>query len=136
MSDIPDWLVELAAQQDEGGGEEQEGAESPELEDTFSQGTGPQTEVDASAETTLTLLEEESPSPPEEKDLVQELRSQVVVDDTLAVSEEAVVLSDHRGGVFIGLQPWQQFVLALLLFLDVAVIGLLVLVMLGRVAIP
>ncbi len=31
-----------------------------------------------------------------------------------------------------GLRPWQRFVLALLLFLDVAVIGFLVLVMLGR----
>ncbi len=30
------------------------------------------------------------------------------------------------------LRPWQRFVLALLLFLDVAFIGLLVLVMLGR----
>ncbi len=31
-----------------------------------------------------------------------------------------------------GLRSWQRFVLALLLFLDVAVIGFLVLVMLGR----
>ncbi len=31
-----------------------------------------------------------------------------------------------------GLRPWQRFVLALLFFLDVAVIGVLVLVMLGR----
>ena len=136
MSDIPDWLVELAAQQDEDGSEEQEGAESPEPGGAISQGMGRQAEVDASAETTWTLLEEESPSPPEEKDLVQELRSQVAADDVLAVSEEAVVLSDHRAGIFSDLQPWQRFVLALLLFLDVAVVGLLILVMLGRVAIP
>lgn len=35
-----------------------------------------------------------------------------------------------------GLQPWQRFVLALLLFLNVAIIGLLLLTMLGRIAIP
>lgn len=35
-----------------------------------------------------------------------------------------------------GLQPWQRFVLALLLFLNVALIGLLLLTMLERIVIP
>lgn len=35
-----------------------------------------------------------------------------------------------------GLRPWQRFVLALLLFLNVAIIGLLFLTMLGRIVIP
>jgi phage terminase large subunit-like protein len=37
---------------------------------------------------------------------------------------------------FLGLEPWQRFVLALLLFLDVAVIGLMVLAMAGRLPLP
>lgn len=35
-----------------------------------------------------------------------------------------------------GLRAWQRFILALFLFLDVAVIGLLFLTMLGRIVIP
>lgn len=35
-----------------------------------------------------------------------------------------------------GLRPWQRFVLALLLFLNVALIGLLLLTMWGRIVIP
>ncbi len=37
-----------------------------------------------------------------------------------------------KASPLMGLRSWQRFVLALLLFLDVAVIGFLVLVMLGR----
>jgi hypothetical protein len=36
----------------------------------------------------------------------------------------------------LGLEPWQRLVLALLAFLDVAVIGLLMLVMSGRIRWP
>lgn len=137
MSDIPDWLVELAAQQGEGGEEEQgqEGQEDTAFEDALSAEAETQTDVlpDVAA---LTPLEDEGSSPPEETDLVQELRSQVAVEGPLAASEEVGAFSDRHRGVLVGLQPWQQFVLALLLFLDVAVIGLLILVMLGRVVIP
>ncbi len=37
---------------------------------------------------------------------------------------------------FLGLEPWQRLVLALLAFLDVAVIGLLLLAMSGRIVLP
>jgi hypothetical protein len=36
-------------------------------------------------------------------------------------------------GVLLGLAPWQRFVLALFLFLDVALVGCMCLVMTGRV---
>jgi hypothetical protein len=36
-------------------------------------------------------------------------------------------------GILMGLAPWQRFVLALLLFLDVALLGCMCLVMTGRV---
>ncbi len=37
---------------------------------------------------------------------------------------------------FLGLEPWQRFVLALLLFLDVAIVGLMALAIAGRLPLP
>lgn len=41
--------------------------------------------------------------------------------------------SSGLSGILMGLAPWQRFVLALLLFLDVALLGCMCLVMTGRV---
>jgi hypothetical protein len=54
----------------------------------------------------------------------------------LAPSEaEAATQEEAAPSPLSGLLPWQRFVLALLLFLDVAVVGFLFLVMLGCMAI-
>lgn len=37
---------------------------------------------------------------------------------------------------FLGLEPWQRFVLALFLFLDIAIVGLMVLLITGRIGLP
>lgn len=37
-------------------------------------------------------------------------------------------------GAFLGLSPWQRFILALFLFMDIAIVGLLFLAMTGRIA--
>lgn len=48
--------------------------------------------------------------------------------------EEDVPSAAAGWGDMIDLRPWQRFVLAALLFLDVAVVGFLFLVMLGRMS--
>ena len=112
--DIPDWLRGLA----------------PDMDDD-----------DAPIAPPVPLMAEE----PEEEaglDLMADLRSQM--DGAEAVIPTAAELARPRprrqprpsGGVELGLRPWQQFVLSVLLFLDVTIIGLLFLVMLGRIAFP
>lgn len=75
-------------------------------------------------------------------DLMADLRNQMDVAET--PEPTAADLARPRPGrqtkattkSELSLRPWQQFVLSVLLFLDVAIIGLLFLVMLGRIAIP
>ncbi len=135
MSDIPDWLVELAAQ---GGQDEEEetvnGSELP--QDDFSESFDfvSENELVVAPEDAAPLTEEEQAEEPE-ADLMAALRSQVEADVAQA---DAVAEKPGRsfGLRLPGLLPWQQLVLAILLLLDVVVIGLLFLVMLGRVSIP
>ncbi len=69
-----------------------------------------------------------------EGEIVEVLRSQVKSDE--AVPQEDVAMRAVGAGRGIaGLLPWQQAVLAILLLLDIAVIGLLFLVMLGKMSI-
>ncbi|MGC9346936.1 MAG: hypothetical protein ACP5JG_02255 [Anaerolineae bacterium] len=126
MSDIPDWLVELAAQRD---------ADEEDEEDEFL------TDVQASPadeyeEPEPTTFSEATPTTgePEDDDLMAALRSQV---DFEEVEEEPAEKRSFSINLAIpGLQPWQQLVLSVLLFLDILVVGLLFLVILGRVGIP
>ena len=55
-----------------------------------------------------------------------------MVDEEEGFSVEEQPAARGKASPLMGLRSWQRFVLALLLFLDVAVIGFLVLVMLGR----
>ncbi len=55
---------------------------------------------------------------------------EMIAEDEPAADSLAVEGAPGRG--LMALRSWQRFVLALLFFLDVAVIGVLVLVMLGR----
>ena len=132
MSDIPDWLVELAAQ---GSDDDQEAEDRDDVSSFASsepQVTSPETEV---AETMLEVTSAPvEPLSETDADLVGALRSQVEADE-LEDSLEPVKPRRRIGLRLPGLLPWQQFVLALLLLLDVIVIGLLFLVMLGRVSI-
>lgn len=129
MSDIPDWLVELASQ---GSDDDQEVEES---DDPL---------AFLSSEAPVYEPEPQSEEPPyevtpaveaeDDADLMTALREQVEVDELDDAFEPAE--SKRRFNLRLpGLLPWQQFVLALLLFLDVVAIGLLFLVMLGRISI-
>ena len=139
MSDIPDWLVELAAQRDEGDDENTEAEELEEPEWDFLR-----SEPEPQAPSAEIPVAPEVPTPADEVvdvpvtvdmdegELIDVLRSQVEVDSEMT---EAVEASPRRRLRIPGLLPWQQFVLALLLLLDIVVIGLLFLVMLGRMSI-
>jgi len=137
MSDIPDWLVELAAQ---GSDDDQEAAERDD-DDVFDFASSeppvytPEPEpAEAMFEVTPAPVETAAQAPVNDADLMDALRSQVEADEL----EDAIEAARPKRSISLrlpGLLPWQQFVLALLLLLDVIVIGLLFLVMLGRVSI-
>ncbi len=71
-------------------------------------------------------------SVPEEEDLMAGLRSQVAAEEPAP----AKAIKRKRSRYVFGLLPAQIFFLSVLMFLDVAVIGLLFLVMLGRIVLP
>lgn len=77
--------------------------------------------------------EEASPpeTAPETVDLLDDLREEMAVMETAPVAEKS--RAQRRVG---GMLPWQVFFLSVLMFLDVAIVGLLFLVMLGRIVIP
>lgn len=64
--------------------------------------------------------------------MMADLRSQVAVEETAPSPS----VRRTRSRYVFGLLPWQIFFLSVLMFLDVAVIGMLFLVMLGRVVLP
>ena len=140
MSDIPDWLVELAARRDDEDAEDEAASEWDFLQgedDAASDAPPDEGPVWADETAPDAPFEEEDAVPQaaadlDEGSLIQSLRSQVEDDE----AEAALTLSAQEAAPsrFLGLLPWQQFVLALLLLLDVAVIGLLFLVMLGKVS--
>ena len=64
--------------------------------------------------------------------MVEDLREQMIqVDEELEHKEKT-----HPARFFLSLEPWQRLVLAILLFLDVALCGCMALVMTGRVVLP
>lgn len=114
MSDMPDWLAELAPMD-----EDEEASEAA----PASPAPAPQSSP--------------APAPPSEDvepDPMDDLRGQFeeLEDDT----EEDM---DAGEGFILqvgGLAPWQLFFLSVLLFLDVAIVGLMFMFMLGRMVLP
>jgi len=74
------------------------------------------------------ILEEQ----PGTGDILDDLREQMALAEEEFEQEERASLTR----AFSGLRPWQRFVLAVLLFLDVALCGCMALVMAGRVGLP
>lgn len=111
MSDDMDWLSALVT----GGDDEAEEQSPPEITPAV-ESFEPEPPV---------------PEPEPEMGLVNDLRNEMVTE------EEAVLEAEPRSRRSLGgLKPVQLFVLSVLLFLDVAIIGLLLLVMTGRVVLP
>jgi hypothetical protein len=137
MSEIPDWLVELAAHQ----GEEDDDDESEwdflqaePAEDSYSASNSAQSSFSEPAMPFQALSAAEAAAQ-EDDDLMADLRSQVEIVEP----EEAPAAKSTKSALdyrVAGLRPWQQLVLSVLVFLDVGIIGLLFLVMLERIVIP
>ena len=65
-------------------------------------------------------------------DMVEDLRERMIQDEgELDVGEQATLTQ-----LFLNLEPWQRLLLAVLLFLNVALCGCMALVMAGRVMFP
>lgn len=123
-SDMPDWLAGLVS--------------APEDEDEDQ----PMTATVAQPQGRVVQPQAVAPSPQatvrptasvfEEEDLMVGLRSQVAAEEPAP----ARAIRRRRSRYVFGLLPAQIFFLSVLMFLDVAVIGLLFLVMLGRIVLP
>jgi hypothetical protein len=117
-SDMPDWLAGLVSTpEDEDAGQPLPVAARPQVGVAPSQATAAAPQA----------------APFEGADLMADLRSQVAVEEE---SRLTPATRRTRSRYVFGLLPWQVFFLTVLMFLDVAVIGMLFLVMLGRVVIP
>lgn len=68
--------------------------------------------------------------------LMDDLRDQIDTADVITPAEEASISRRKRASFEFGMHPWQLFFLSVLLFLDVAIVGLLFLIILGRIVIP
>ena len=81
----------------------------------------------------------------QEQGMAEDAQEQVAQTDMVEdLRERMIQAEEERGGeeqspivrVFMGLQPAQRLLLAVLLFLDVALCGCMALVMFGRVGLP
>ncbi|HQE91905.1 MAG TPA: hypothetical protein PLH19_04385 [Anaerolineae bacterium] len=116
-SDMPDWLLELMP-----AAEGEEPRQKAVAED--------RQVMPLRADTQAEPYTKPQEAAPADVDGLDDLRHQV------AVQEAAQVMAAqkaHSPYVFGGLLPWQAFFLSVLLFLDVAIIGMLFLIMLGRI---
>jgi len=64
-------------------------------------------------------------------DVMEDLREHMIQAETLDLDERSPLAR-----VFLNLEPWQRLILAVFLFLDVALCGCMALVMAGRVGLP
>lgn len=107
---LPEWLADLDRQQPEEG---------------FSLEEGPREEA---VEHLIEPMQDQTTQP----DMVEDLREQMILSEDDFDDEER----PSSGGLLPGVKPWQGFVLAVLLLVDVAVLGCLVLLVTGRVMLP
>ncbi len=119
---LPDWLASLREQQLSGKLPEAEQPTPDWLADLRGQRPEPETEAESSAPS----VTEPTSGPAIRPDLLGDLRQQFA----LSSEEEA---RPRRQTGRLGLKPYQRFVLAFLLFFEVAICGCLLLVLTERV---
>ncbi len=125
--ELPDWLVEMRDQQlgDQLGPVERDTSSEQESVEGLMAGV----------ERQVALPEEAFQEPLEqvgEGDILEGLREQMAQVEEEFEDEDKPSLTR----LFSGLEPWQRFVLAVLVFLDVGLCGCMALVMAGRVMLP
>ena len=136
MSDIPDWLVELAAQRDDNEEEDEvtlDAVEAEVIQDDQEEWDFLRSAPPA-VEETSTVAPAYAGDEVDDGEVIDALRSQAEADAVAADALDAAPKSTS-GRRIGGLLPWQQAVLAILLLLDIAVIGFLFLVILGKIVI-
>lgn len=123
-SDMPDWLAGLvSAPENEDEDQFLVAAERPQTSVRQPQVIAGQSQV----------LTHSQASTLENEAVMADLRSQVAGEEETAPASSTM---RSRSRYVFGLLPWQIFFLSVLMFLDVAVIGMLFLVMLGRLVLP
>ena len=118
--DFPDWLRELAPKDAE---DEDIPSREPPAPASPSPTSAPPMEMKD---------DDENLAGNDDWDMLGDLRGEMEEEE--AASEESKVRRPPSRRIA-GLLPWQRFVLALLAFFDIAFVGFLFLVMLGRIAI-
>jgi len=116
--DFPDWLRELAP-------EEAEDEDIPSREPPAPASPSP-------ASASAPVEEDEIAAGNDDWDMLGDLRGEMEAEEAASEESKPRRKSSRR---IAGLLPWQRFVLALLAFFDIAFVGFLFLVMLGRIAI-
>ncbi len=109
--DFPDWLRDLAP----------EDAEDDDIPSPASLGAS-----------SLAAEEDESATENDDWDMLGDIRGEIESEEAAAEETVSRRKSSRR---IAGLLPWQRFVLALLAFFDIAFVGFIFLVILGRIAI-
>jgi len=135
--ELPDWLAEMRDQQLSQQLDEEPGPHEQAIEDVAD---SPESQVDPFQERpSWSRIFQEQPEQedileeqPGTGDILDDLREQMALAEEEFEQEEGSSLTR----AFSGLRPWQRFVLAVLLFLDVALCGCMALVMAGRVGLP
>lgn len=135
--ELPDWLAEMRDQQlsqqldEEPGPHEQSVGD---VEDDLESQVDPFQERPSWSSVFQEQPEQEHilEEQPGTGDILDDLREQMALAEEEFEEDEESSLAR----AFSGLQPWQRFVLAVLLFLDVALCGCMALVMAGRVGLP
>ncbi len=117
--ELPDWLIQLRDQQF---------SEQPEAP--------PQPQEAAALEGQPPPQEPEVEEPQEPADVLEDLREQIIqADEELEAHPKQTPLEAVKTTIQ-NFPSWQRLVLSVLLFLDVAVCGCMLLTMLGKVVFP
>ncbi|MFN2110866.1 MAG: hypothetical protein ACK2UI_14520 [Anaerolineae bacterium] len=122
-NDMPDWLAGLVSDPEDEDDDQLLADAMPQMRPVEPQAAAPQAQAAVTQPPVITF---------EDDDMMADLRSQVAAEE-LPPEPSA---KQTRSRYMFGLLPWQIFFLAVMMFLDVAVIGMLFLVMLGRVVLP
>ena len=133
MGEIPDWLIELA--------ENADNEESEEITEQLTEQANVELQPESIDQQTEEIVFDQQPQPTpvsgfleEPVDLMDELRSQVEPLPEEIHPEDTGTPKRRKRVTFMGMVPWQLAVLSIMLFLNIAIIGLLFLTILGRIA--
>jgi len=143
MSEIPDWLMQLTPNDDEDIDNETPDPAPAQPEDELPDWLMQVTAAEEDKKADHDALNFTPPPEPEAAPITEAVDPMEALRTQMAPSAEASFMEmaeptarTAAPDLTLGLLSWQRFFLSVLLFLDVAIIGLLFLVMLGSIAIP